>query len=100
MSRAAIGSIAGSSAPRADHRPNMRGAGLAGRMALCLVEADRRLHFDRCGDRRQRRPAQKFAKAMERHSHAKQIAVEPFGPKSRQRSRIVRVKADNLGRSA
>jgi hypothetical protein len=26
MTRAAIGSIAGSSAPRADNRPNMRGA--------------------------------------------------------------------------
>jgi hypothetical protein len=44
--------------------------------------------------------AQKFAKAMECHFHAKQIAVELFRPTSRQRSRIVRVEADNLGRSA
>jgi hypothetical protein len=38
---------------------------------------------------------QKFAKAMERQFRGRKITKEIFGPRSRQRSRIVRTKVDN-----
>jgi hypothetical protein len=69
MTRAAVGSIAGSSAPRADNRPNMRGAMTVERNLKAgtrlwlagVVEANYRrgFHLDQCRSRQPRRTQSK-----------------------------------------